>query len=302
MMPSSKSRIRPKPSVRLQFEAIGTVWVIDLEIPPARAQEMSGLITRRIVAFDEVYSRFRPDSLVTAMATKAGTYTLPPDGRQLLDFYRQMYDITGGAVTPLIGKVLSDAGYDAAYSLRPGVVGAPPAWDEVLTYQYPQLELARPSLLDFGAAGKGYLVDIIAELLEANGVTYYCVDAGGDIRARGFEGQYVGLEDPDDASRVVGHVLLDDGSICGSAGNRRRWAGYHHIIDPRSLESPVGVLAVWAIAGSTMVADGMATCLFFTDPAILQKHFTFEYVIIYADHSVRTSAHVPGTIFTKDSI
>jgi thiamine biosynthesis lipoprotein len=297
-MPSLRSKTKPRPNIHLQFEAIGTQWVIDAEASAEHAQPLVERITACITAFDKTYSRFRADSLVTTMSKYAGAYVLPADGEALLGFYRQMYDVTRGAVTPLVGQLLADAGYDAMYSLQPKPTHRPPAWDDVLVYQYPTLRLAKPALLDFGAAGKGYLVDNIAALLDEQGVVQYCVDAGGDMRCRGLRPQQVGLEDPEDAGKAIGVVRLQNRSMCGSAGNRRQWADYHHIIDPYTMQSPQHIAAVWAVADTTLLADGMTTCLFFTEPDILQQHFSFEYVIMYTDRTVHLSAGFPGELFT----
>ena len=106
----------------------------------------------------------------------------------------------------------------------------------------------------------------------------------------------VGLEDPNDASKVVGVAHLVDQSICGSSGNRRAWADFHHIIDPFSLASPRHVLAVWTVAATTMLADAMSTCLFFVPPERLRE-FAFDYVIIHADRTVSRSPGFPGEVF-----
>ena len=320
-----------------EFEAIGTRWNIELleplindidyasdDVRNAEADNLKRAIDGRIRQFDKDYSRFRHDSLVSNMARKAGSYTLPADARPLLDFYQQLYTLSDGAVTPLIGQTLSDAGYDATYSFKPGVLTVPPTWPEVLDYQFPVLTLKQPALLDFGAAGKGYLVDIISELLTNYGLANYCIDAGGDIVYRTTTSQHleVALEHPTDFSQAIGVASLYNQSLCGSAGNRRTWtvnAGrqtYHHILNPSKLTSPDHIRAVWVVADSGLVADGLATALFFvkpealtnvtniaklTKPARLTKScapYSFEYAIIYKDMSLQHSAGFPATFFS----
>jgi thiamine biosynthesis lipoprotein len=222
----------------------------------------------------------------------------------LLELYHQLYERTDGALTPLIGQTLSAAGYDAAYSLRPAAeLPTPPAWAEVLSYDGAQLTLSRPALLDFGAAGKGYLVDLVGEVLEAAGVTSYCVDAGGDLRYRRPEAEAqplrVGLEHPGDPTQVVGVVELPPGlSLCGSAGNRRAWAGYHHILDPRTLASPQHLAAVWVTASTTLLADALTTALFFVAPAALRDYYEFEYACLAADFTLEASPGFAAEFFT----
>jgi thiamine biosynthesis lipoprotein len=310
-MPSAKSNSKPtpesaglpQPQVVWQFEAIGTHWWIGIYQPLAtdKVRRLQAQVEERIEAFDRAYSRFRDDSLISRMAAHAGDYVLPDDSRQLMALYRRLYDATQGAVTPLIGQPLSDAGYDAAYSLRAGVVTRPPAWDDVMGYDAKSctLHLKRPALLDFGAAGKGYLVDIVFSLLRKAGVDELCVDAGGDMRCNLSTAPLrVGLEHPDDASQIVGVAALRRGAMCGSAGNRRAWGVYHHIMDPFTLQSPRHIMALWTTAGSALVADGLATALFFASPARLKRYFAFSYLIVYADGQAERSAEFPAQLFT----
>lgn len=273
------------------FEAIGTHWEIDIgkELSSQEEALLLQKIMSRIDEFDKVYSRFREDSLVTEMSSKAGDYTLPDDGDILLQTYRKIYDITFGAVTPLIGQVLIDAGYDHKYSLVPKELKTPPRWEDVIEWNKPTLSLKKAEMLDFGAGGKGYLVDIIGELLEKEGITDYCVDAGGDMRQRGVNTLKVGLEHPEDITSVIGTIDIRNISLCGSAGNRRAWAEYNHIINPDTLSSPKNILAVWTLADSTLVADILTTALSFVPPEHLLKYFKFDYLIFYSDHTISKS-------------
>lgn len=300
-MPSTKSKTKPKPSLELTFEAIGTQWFIELFGLDRMPDGLSEAIQQRIAVYDKNYSRFRDDSLVAEMSRTAGNYLLPDDAQPLFDLYRRLYDLTSGAVTPLIGQVMVEAGYDASYSLQPKQLHQPPAWDEVLDYQYPNVHLKQPALLDVGAAGKGYLVDIVAGILEEFGATAYCVDAGGDMVCHGPQSLRVGLEHPDQPDEVIGIVELENHALCGSAGNRRKWANFHHIIDPKSLHSPVHLKAVWVLAESALLADGLATALFFVAPAKLMKHYTFSYVLVRADNSLEHSQPFPAEFFTGES-
>ncbi len=166
---------------RLAFEAIGTKWAVAAQTTLADAawQKLEHEINARIEVFDKTYSRFRADSLVTRMSQAAGTYDVPADAYALLQFYERLYHATHGAVTPLIGQTVSDAGYDAQYSLRPKKLQTPPRWEDAVTYDKRSITLAHPALLDFGAAGKGYLVDIVGDLLAGASVQDFWINAGG---------------------------------------------------------------------------------------------------------------------------
>lgn len=283
------------------FEAIGTEWSIDIEGPLSekKGQEILREISKRIELYDKTYSRFRKDSLVTKMAQKAGTYTLPDDAKPLLTLYKQLYQITNGAVTPLIGSVLSEAGYDAAYSLQPHTLHHPDTWENTLTYTPPNITMKKPAILDFGGAGKGYLTDIIGDLLEKHHIKNYCVDGSGDIlyKTTTHNPLRIGLEHPDNPKKAIGVAELTNGSLCGSAGNRRKWQGFHHIINPHTLTSPNHIKAVWVIAESGLLADGLTTCLFFAKPETLQTYFDFKYVILNEDLTLTKSNDFPGEFF-----
>lgn len=284
------------------FDAIGTRWQIDVPntCPQGLQEEALRALRARVEIFDKDYSRFRDDSLVIQMSQKAGTYSLPSDAQPLFDLYRELYQITHGAFTPLIGQTLVSAGYDALYSLKPdGVPLEAPPWEVTLDYTYPSLTLHRPALLDVGAAGKGYLVDIVGELLHAFGIPSFCIDAGGDMLYRNDEGQplRVGLEDPRDASRVIGLADMRQGSICGSAGNRRAWADFHHLIDPRTLSSPQHLLATWVVADTALLADALATCLFLAPAQTLHAHYDFAHCMLYPDMTVEVSSNFPGEMW-----
>ena len=196
---------------KFEFQAIGTKWVIDInqKLEDGKKAELFKKINDRVVEFDLAYSRFRLDSLVTLMSQKSGDYILPPDADEMISLYKKMYDVTGGLVTPLIAQVLVDAGYDANYSLIQKPLTKPLPWDKVLKWQNPKLTLVSPALLDFGAGGKGYLVDIVSEILKENGIDSYCVDAGGDMRYRSFENKKfcIGLEHPSDLIQDIENAL-----------------------------------------------------------------------------------------------
>ncbi|MDR3557970.1 MAG: FAD:protein FMN transferase [Candidatus Pacebacteria bacterium] len=281
------------------FDAIGTKWHIDIydKLDESAGEKIRSNIMKRIDLFDQTYSRFRQDSLVTKMSREKGTFTLPPDAERMLSLYRELYLTTDGLFTPLIGGLISDAGYDAEYSLKQKKkLEKPPTWDEAMDYRHPDLMIKKPSLLDFGAAGKGYLVDLVGKVLEENGVKGYCIDAGGDILHKGKKPIRIGLENPMDANQVIGISMLGDGSICGSAGNRRKWKNFTHIINPMTLTSPTDIIAVWVAAGTALLADALASCLFFVPVSALAA-YKFEYVLIHSDGSFEKSPGFQGEIF-----
>jgi thiamine biosynthesis lipoprotein len=158
---------------------------------------------------------------------------------------------------------------------------------------------AAPVLIDVGAAGKGYLVDLVGDVLREGEIDDFVIDASGDLLVSGPEPRRVALEHPLDPSLGIGVVELHSGSICASGSNRRVWGeGSHHIVDGRTGEPTRDVIATWAIAETALAADGLATALFFAAPSVLARAFTFSYVRMFASGRVEYSADLPGELFS----
>ena len=216
----------------------------------------------------------------------------------MLMLYHDLYKITNGLFTPLVGNLLSDAGYDAHYSLKQKKeLEIAPGWDEVIIYKHPNLHIKKPAILDFGAGGKGYLIDLVAKVLEENNIFEYCIDAGGDILHKNKTSIRVGLENPENIKEVVGVYTLGNQSICGSAGNRRAWGNFTHIINPKTLSSPTDIIAVWVVAKTALLADTLATCLFFVPAQKFTDKYDFEYMLIKKDRSFEKSINFAGKMF-----
>ncbi len=289
-MPSTTSNNKQRH--KWQFDAIGTSWVIETEKP---LDDLKDIITDRIEQFDRTYSRFRNDSLVTTVSKRAGEYTFPDNAQKLVEYYAELYDLTEGAVSPLVGQILQDAGYDKTYSLQSQGVTVAPVWNDVMEWHDMVLRTHQPILLDFGAAGKGYLVDLLGDILEQSGHANYVIDASGDIRTRGWL-QTIGLENPYDPTMVIGTVEIQNVSLCASAVNRRVWGSWHHIVDPRSAQPVRDIVASWVIAPTTLQADGLATALFFV-PGTAIADRSVAYVRLLADGTVEQSPTFMGQLF-----
>jgi thiamine biosynthesis lipoprotein len=278
------------------FDAIGTKWQIETlrQLSDAVLDD----IHVAVELYDKTYSRFRPDSTVTQMTKTAGTYVFTNDCIELMEFYRALYTATSGQVTPLIGSMLEKAGYDATYSLQTQEQLALPSWDEAMQWNGTTVTTTRPITLDVGAAGKGHLIDIISTLLTQNNIDEYVIDASGDLIHKGSSENIVGLEHPLDPSNIIGTVSVQNSSLCASASNRRAWGnGMHHIFNPQTKQPAHDIIATWVIAKQAMIADGIATALFFTHPKKLLQSFDFHYVRMHQDGSAEYSSKFKEGLF-----
>jgi len=278
------------------FDATGTKW--EISVPVDTDSDYLELQVKNLVSeYENIYSRFKDTSLVSKISDTTGTFELPQSAERLFDAYQQITRITEGAFTPLIGKTLNEAGYDKNYSFNSKVTSKLPRWDEVIEYDFPKIKIDQPVEFDFGAGGKGYIIDLVAEMLEHSEISEFIVDAGHDIRCKLKKPISIGLEHPTDPTLVIGKVELAEGSICGSSGNRRRWSNYHHIISGLDQKSPTKVTSTWVVTQNTLLADILSTSLFFVEPEVLKKFYDFEYIVLYSDFTIKKSENLKGEIF-----
>lgn len=286
-------------SFSLQFEAIGTLWDIQAQTSQDNTAELTKRIKNRIDVFDKNYSRFRNDSIVCRIQKAPGNYTMPQDFDLMIALYETLYKLTKGLFTPLIGDLLVSAGYDMNYSFKQGRLQKVLRWEDALRYKNSELIVKQKTILDFGGIGKGYLIDIVADIVK-NYSESFLIDAGGDILTIDSSNKKIkiGLEHPADSTKIIGICEIQNKSICASAGNRRRWGKFHHIINPETMSSPQKVLGTWVISKNAIISDALATCLFLVEPDILTSTFKFEYLVLFNDYTFKISKNFPGELYT----
>ncbi len=312
-LPLSPGSSTLRPMEHWSFPATGTSWSVRT---PRRLQpEARAAIRGYAEDFEAVWSRFRPSSLVRRIADGALgrgpiTVELPTADSAMLDLYDRLYSATRGRIDPLAGTDLVELGYDPELSFtvrqgaaeRIGALHGRDAWADVVQHAGNRLTVSHPVLLDVGAVGKGFLADRIGEILLSHGVEEFIVDGSGDLLIRSQEPVRVGLEQPGREGHVIGTVEVSHGAVCGSSPHRRSWGeGLHHILDALTGLPVEDVAATWVVAGSCAVADGLATALFCTDPALLAQSFRFECAILSRRGQASVSRgfyDLPGRIFT----
>ncbi|WP_236022567.1 FAD:protein FMN transferase [Bifidobacterium phasiani] len=184
-----------------------------------------------------------------------------------------------------------------------------PTWRDDVERHGATLVTRRAVHLDFGACGKGYLLDLIARTMGRDPAAEFVIDAGGDLLVRTDAPITIALEDPHDTTRAVGTAAIASGAFCASAPSRRHWATaageqVHHLLSALDGAPVDDVAATWASVGAdspeptpAALADGLATALFVADPARLAKFFRFECVVLRADRTALRSRRFPGDLF-----
>lgn len=204
------------------------------------------------------------------------SFTVEPDAFCLSDARNSGGDGTtgGNADGDIHGKNHTDYNTDMGsrnrYPQPDGHLGAihgRPTWHDDVERHGTTLIAHRAVALDFGACGKGYLVDLIAGMLEAAHTApqpvQYVIDAGGDLMIHTNTPITIAMEDPADPTRAVGTVELCSGALCASAPSRRRWgeaAGHqlHHLLN--AIDGlPVDEVAATWVAVQTKSETTIAT-------------------------------------------
>lgn len=279
------------------YDSMGTTWKVFIwdDISDEKLAELEKEIVNMSIDFDNTYSRFIKTSLVWKIADLgAGEYEVPQDFTNMLQMYFDFYDISEKKLNPLVGFTIHDLGYDDEYSLTPQEIirQTPDLLDTVKIIDATHIRITQSALFDFGALGKGYFVDKIANYLKLKGTKHFLVDGSGDVyyfdvNKKPIE---IGLEHPDNATMAIGKITHTHGALCASGINRRRWREYHHVIDPHTGTSiREQIKATWVSAENAALADALASCLFFVLPEAQSAHI-FDYVVMNDKNKIKKSS------------
>jgi hypothetical protein len=155
-------------------KALGTGIVIQSELPIDT--QLMGKLNAFIEHYEAVLSRFRNDSLVTAMshAVHGGAFEFPQWALPLFELYDRLVALSDGAIDPCIGEDLIRLGYgaDMRFTVEPdaaqhlGSLHGRPTWQGDVERHGTTLITHKAVSLDFGACGKGYLVDLLTALID----------------------------------------------------------------------------------------------------------------------------------------
>lgn len=273
---------RPPPggAVRLALDGdtMGTYWKVVLYARP----EAAGLGALR-TGIEDVLARviaemspWQPSSAISRFnAAPAGTWhTLPEGFAHVLDRALEIAALTEGAYDPTLGA-LTDAwgfGPSGARSVVPDAGEADRlrhmAGYGRLTFDRTARRLRQPGglHLDLNAIAKGYAVDLLSNLLTAQGHDSHLVEIGGELFGHGLKPDgtpwWVSLDggaSPGRAALTGVGIATSGSSIRHVERERRR---YSHILEGGA-GRPVddSALQVTVLADSGMTADGLATAL-----------------------------------------
>jgi len=214
---------------RFSHEAMATVFEVhaahaDAQYAAQAAQAAFDLAD----GLERELSRFIPNSDIGRINhLAAGACTrVSPSTMECLVIARHMFDLTGGAFDVSIGTGLPSLDLDPDESVVHAISG--------------------DVRIDLGGIGKGYAVDLMAELLEEWGIERALVH-GGFSSVLALEGPAdrdgwpLTLSDPASPSTVLARLSVRQTAL-GASGLRKG----DHIVDPRTGRPVRGRRAAWA--------------------------------------------------------
>ena len=194
---------------------------------PRYAAEAAQAAFAVVDRLEDELSRFRPNSDITRInhLTAGDRVRVGEAALECLLIARHMYDLTGGAFDVAIGTGLPSLEIDAdGFEVRATADGV---------------------RIDLGGIGKGYAVDLVAELLEEWGLDRAFLHGGFSSAIAleppaDSEGWPLTLSDPRDRSRTLARLSMRQTALSAS-GIRKA----DHIRNPRTGDPVRDRLAAW---------------------------------------------------------
>lgn len=241
------------PDDTLSLHALGTTISMYVHGPPVEENiKLRKQFKRTILEFEKRFSRFLPNSELTKINQGSGRYIGVSD--EFLGLLQKSIDVskrTDGIFNPLILPNLQRSGYLRSfvekYSNDPVPDYTARALGKVqeIEIEDNRVRIPTSSALDFGGCGKGYLGDLLANILDKRSdVEGYWLSLGGDVVASGVHPNgsliQIGARNPV-SNRVTGIITVKKGertAVATSTTLFRRGVvngqAWHHIIDPRT--------------------------------------------------------------------
>lgn len=287
----------------LSFFATGTKWIITIN--PLSVLDETKKITETIVQdFENKYSRFIESSLLGTLKKEGEIANPPEDLIKMIQFGIDLEKISDGHFNLAYGNILDSRGYDNKYSFESSVETKTSDW--LIDIKDDFIKIQKGTQLDFGAFGKGYLVDLLSNELKNLGTSDFTINAGGDIyyySKDDTEKDFV-LENPFDLTQYIGKISITNRAIASSSNNRRQWKDkntgktFKHISSFKELKE-IEIAGIFTEAESTMNADAAATLLHLVDKNDFEKieeKLKVSFLIIYNDGTYYKSKNYKGKL------
>lgn len=230
----------------------------------------------------DIYNEYDGLNNLATVNKNAGGEPIAVDFRviELLDFARQKYSETDGALNIAMGSLLrvwhnyrtADNNELPSSAELEEAAGHISMESLVIDRESSTVYLSDPEAsLDAGALAKGYACDRARTLLEDTLIESACINLGGNVLTYGEkpDGEEWTLGIPDGKGNTLFSIELSGKSVVTSGDYHRYYTvdgtDYHHIIDPSTLYPSTLHRQVTVIGESSALADALSTALFVLD-------------------------------------
>ncbi len=270
-----------------RFLAFGTLMDLTIAgVPEDRASAAGKALEDDFSVMHAVWHAWTPGPLTrtNSLLAEGRTFSAPPSVLPLVALSKRLAEQSDNLFNPAIGRLIRLWGFQSdeptrsrpppdAELIRQEVAKRPRMSD--ITIDDYRLKSSNPAVqLDFGAIGKGYGIDLGIAHLRELGIDNAIINAGGDLRAIGRNGDRpwrIAIRGAD-GEGVLGYLETTGDESVFTSGDYERgftWEGrhYHHIIDPRTGYPAQGTRSVTVVSTDAATADAAATALFVAGPA-----------------------------------
>lgn len=268
--------------VGFEGQTMGTSYSVKwVDKNAARVQALQHRADLALVELNQQMSTYIPDSEISRFNALPGASELEVSDALafvVAESLRISQD-SGGAFDPTVGPLVNLWGFgpDGRIETAPTdaeieAVRSRVGYANISLLENPtRLKKAGDQYLDLSAIAKGYGVDMLAELLEAQGIKNYLVEIGGELRAKGVkpEGEHwrIAIESPLTSERSIGRIINVKDIGIATSGDYRNYfeekgVRFSHTIDPATARPISHRLASVTVLSETCAeADALATTL-----------------------------------------
>ena len=260
------------------FEESGSVFHTIYHIKYEGSEILTEKIDAEFQKFNLSLNPFNPNSIISKVnrneAVEADDWFIEVfnKAKEVSDHSEGIFDITCAPLVNLWGF-----GFSKMDSVTPQMIDS---IKQFVGYQKVRLDGRKVVkddsriLLNCSAIAKGYASDVIARLLEREGIENYMVEIGGEVTMKGVNQNgkcwRIGINKPEDDSTGIKNDIEEVVQLCkkggvATSGNYRNYyvkdgKKYAHTIDPRTgYPSEQSILSATIVAEDCITADAYAT-------------------------------------------
>lgn len=290
------------------FEESGSVFHTIYHIKYEGSEILTEKIDAEFQKFNLSLNPFNPNSIISKVnrneAVEADDWFIEVfnKAKEVSDHSEGIFDITCAPLVNLWGF-----GFSKMDSVTPQMIDS---IKQFVGYQKVRLDGRKVVkddsriLLNCSAIAKGYASDIIARLLEREGIENYMVEIGGEVTMKGVNQNgkcwRIGINKPEDDSTGIKNDIEEVVQLCkkggvATSGNYRNYyvkdgKKYAHTIDPRTgYPSEQSILSATIVAEDCITADAYATAFMAMGLEKAREAVKnipgIEYYVIYSDEN-----------------